>query len=51
MYIEICSDDRSVIMSLIEQYMDAEDSVNVTMNKRDDLYRVTLVQAVEPPTL
>jgi len=48
MYLDLRTDTQSVLLNLIEKYMHSENAVQVTINKRDDLYRITLVCAVEP---
>jgi hypothetical protein len=48
MYQEIRTQDPEQIITAIRAVMESHDAVSITLNKRDDLYSATLVQAIEP---
>lgn len=49
MYLDLKTDDRSMVMKVLTEWSEAAEPVQATMNKRGDLYSLVLVQAAEPP--
>jgi hypothetical protein len=48
MYFDLQTDNRDFLMKLLTEWSESAEPVQVTMNKRGDLYRLELVQKIEP---